>query len=139
MRFNVDKQKKRMVHKTYLRSRKGWMALSCGIIIFFTLFNIIFAVYGFADKSTFPVMDPMASATMQTVNGVSPKIARCTFIFVDSNLMEQGENIQNALYDKGAYGSYILYFSDNLMNRSIDQLVRQREEFKSVTFNVFTE
>lgn len=61
MRFNVDKQKKRMVHKTYLRSRRGWMALSCGIIIFFTLFNIIFAVYGFADKSTFPVMDPMAS------------------------------------------------------------------------------
>ena len=76
---------------------------------------------------------------MQTVNGISPKIVRCTFIFVDSNLMGQGENIQNALYDKGAYGSYILYFSDNLMNKSIDQLVMQRKEFKSVTFNIFAE
>lgn len=93
----------------------------------------------YTDFSTPAGMDVDGSATMQTVNGVSPKIARCTFIFVDSNLMEQGENIQNALYDKGAYGSYILYFSDNLMNRSIDQLVRQREEFKSITFNVFTE
>lgn len=40
---------------------------------------------------------------------------------------------------KGAYGSYILYFSDNLVNKNINQLVRQRKEFKSVSFNVFTE
>lgn len=93
----------------------------------------------YTDFSTPAGMDVDGSATMQTVNGISPKIVRCTFIFVDSNLMGQGENIQNALYDKGAYGSYILYFSDNLMNKSIDQLVMQRKEFKSVTFNIFAE
>ena len=93
----------------------------------------------YTDFSTPAGMDVDGSATMQTVNGISPKIARCTFIFVNPSLMGQGENIQNALYDKGAYGSYILYFSNNLMDKSIDQLVRQREEFKSVTFNVFTE
>lgn len=93
----------------------------------------------YTDFSTPAGIDIDGSATMQTVNGVSPKIARCTFVFVDLSLIGQGEDIQNALYDKGAYGSYILHFSDNLMNKSIDQLVRQREEFKSVTFNIFTE
>lgn len=93
----------------------------------------------YTDFSTPAGIDIDGSATMQTINEVSPKIARCTFIFVNPSLMGQGENIQNALYDKGAYGSYILYFSNNLMDKSIDQLVRQREEFKSVTFNVFTE
>ena len=92
----------------------------------------------YTDFSTPAGMDVDGSATMRTVNEARPKIARCTFIFVDSNLMGQGENIQNALYDKGAYGSYILYFSDNLMDKSIDQLVLQRKEFKSITFNIFT-
>lgn len=93
----------------------------------------------YTDFSTPAGIDIDGSATMQTINEVSPKIARCTFIFVDSSLMGQGEDIQNALYDKGAYGSYILYFSDNLMDKSIDQLVMQRKEFKSVTFNIFAE
>lgn len=92
----------------------------------------------YTDFSTPAGMDVDGNVTMQTVNEVSPKIARCTFVFVDLSLMGQGENIQNALYDNGAYGSYILYFSDNLMNKGIDQLVLQRKEFKSITFNIFT-
>ena len=93
----------------------------------------------YTDFSTPAGIDIDGNATMQTINEVSPKIARCTFIFVDSSLMGQGENIQNTLYDKGAYGSYILYFSDNSMNKKLDDLVRQREELKSATFNIFAE
>ncbi len=67
-----------------------------------------------------------------------------TFLLYNTNTSAWGGtkwNLRSHLKPKrkGAYGSYILYFSDNLVNKNINQLVRQRKEFKSVSFNVFTE
>ena len=60
--FTVDRFRKKKIQKNYLHSRKGWMALSYGLLSVIVLFTIIFTIYGFGIKNTFLIYDPSDTA-----------------------------------------------------------------------------
>ena len=59
--FCIDDLRKDGIQKKYIKTSKWAMMLSVGLLTIFTLFTILFAIYGIGLKSTFIVQDVTAS------------------------------------------------------------------------------
>lgn len=55
--FKINLDRKKELHKNYIRSKKGLSALSIGLLLALVLFTICFLGYGLALKDTFVVQD----------------------------------------------------------------------------------